>query len=185
MIDFGDLLARVATRAAAGSPELPPIVSPEDIAEAESALGFPLHPLLAQLYRRIGNGGFGPEYGILGLSKTGRTSDVGLTAVEEYRQRRVSDATDTRWFWPEGVLPILTWGCSMYACVDCRSEAGTVLLFEPNPIDDGQWAEAWFVDSPSLAEWLDTWISGQGWYEEENIDEEVDMPRWEDAASRA
>ncbi|MFI7617166.1 hypothetical protein ACIBP6_38655 [Nonomuraea terrae] len=37
----------------------------------------------------------------------------------------------------------------------------------------------------SLADRLDTWIGGQGWYEEENIDEEVDIPRWEDAASRA
>lgn len=36
----------------------------------------------------------------------------------------------------------------MYACVDCRSVDGTVLLFEPNP---GDLDEAWYVDSSSLA----------------------------------
>ncbi|WP_206184445.1 SMI1/KNR4 family protein [Thermoactinospora rubra] len=183
MIDFDDPLTRVATRAAAETTTLPPVLSSEDIARAESTLGFPLHPLLAQLYKKIGNGGFGPEYGILGLTEGGHTSDAGLTAVEEYRQRRAADPSEPGWFWPEGVLPILTWGCAMYACVDCRSEAGTVLLFEPNPVDDGRWADAWFVDSPSLAEWLDTWTRGLGWYED--ADNDLDMPRWEDAAGRA
>lgn len=86
-----------------------------------------------------------------------------------------------------GVLPILDWGCAMYAAVDCRSETATVLLFEPNAMtDDG--AAAWFVDAGSLAEWLETWLAGTGWYREdayENTDEEPeDMPPWELAASR-
>jgi hypothetical protein len=42
----------------------------------------------------------------------------------------------------------------MYAGVDCRSEDGTVLLFEPNPGDPHA---AWSIDTPSLAAWLENY----------------------------
>jgi len=37
------------------------------VATVESRLGFGLPPLLRELYTQVGNGGFGPGYGILGL----------------------------------------------------------------------------------------------------------------------
>ncbi|WP_371129520.1 hypothetical protein [Streptomyces sp. TLI_105] len=43
---------------------------------------------------------------------------------------------------------------------------------------------AWFVDAGSLAEWLETWLAGSGWYEEDMVDEEFDMALWANAASR-
>lgn len=61
----------------------------------------------------------------------------------------------------------------MYACVDCRSPQAPVLLFEPNGDDP---AQAWFLDSPGLTDWLHAWLRGTGWYEEEN--EGVDMALW-------
>jgi hypothetical protein len=66
-----------------------------------------------------------------------------------------------------GVLPILDWGCGMYAAVDCLDPVAPVLLFEPNAGPD-DWADAWFLDSPSLAQWLDRWLAGTGWWEEED-----------------
>ncbi|MFD1933065.1 MULTISPECIES: SMI1/KNR4 family protein [Nonomuraea] len=174
MIESDDLVSRVLARASAECDDLRP-ASEDAVAEAETRLGFPLHPLLRALYERVGDGGFGPDYGVLGLR----------SAVEEYGSRRDADPSDPGWFWPEGVLPILTWGCAMYACVDCRSDDGAVLLFEPNPISDGNWADAWFVDAPGLAEWLERWLAGRGWYEEDNVDEEIVMSPWTEVAGRA
>jgi hypothetical protein len=28
------------------------------------------------------------------------------------------------------------------------------------------WADAWFLDSPSVAQWLTSWLDGTGWWEE-------------------
>jgi len=46
-------------------PEIGPPASREQIERCEAALGFPLPELLRRLYAEIGNGGFGPGYGLL------------------------------------------------------------------------------------------------------------------------
>lgn len=121
------------------------------MARAETVLGFALPPLLAGLYTGIADGGFGPEYGLLPLH----------SAVERYLANRASGRTDPDWTWPEGVLPISDWGCAMLACVDCRSEKSTVLLYEPSA-DEAD--HAWYVDATSFAEWLRAWLDGTAWY---------------------
>ena len=123
-----------------------------------------MHPLLSGLYTTVADGGFGPDYKLLGLLDRS-TSDLGRTAVDEYVAFRQADPEDPGWFWPEGVLPVLHWGCGMYACVECRCEDGTVLMFEPNGIED--WTQAWYVDAPGVAVWLERWLDGSGWYEED------------------
>ena len=45
-----------------------PPVETEVIASAESILSFGLPELLRQCYLRVGNGGFGPGHGIIGLA---------------------------------------------------------------------------------------------------------------------
>ncbi|MFD0148615.1 SMI1/KNR4 family protein [Streptomyces sp. NPDC055721] len=179
MIAIEDLVPRVAAKAKATSTALPPAASAEEVAAAEAVLGFALPPLLASLYREVANGGYGPDYQLLPLVGAGRT------VLSDYRSERSSSAEGETPYWPAGVLPILDWGCGMYAAVDCRSETATVLLFEPNAIvDDG--AAAWFVDSGSLAEWLETWLAGTGWYQEDAAehDDVTEPTPWETAASR-
>jgi hypothetical protein len=61
----------------------------------------------------------------------------------------------------------------MYACVDCRDRTGPVLLFEPNADAAG---DAWFVDAPTLTDWLTAWLDGTGWYEETN--DGMELARW-------
>jgi hypothetical protein len=179
VIAIEDLVPRVAAKARATSPMLPPTASAEEVAAAEAALGFALPPLLASLYREVANGGYGPDYQLLPLVGPGRT------VLSEYQSERSASAEGETPYWPAGVLPILDWGCAMYAAVDCLSEAATVLLFEPNAMaDDG--AAAWFVDAGSLTEWLETWLAGTGWYREDADEyEDVGEPTpWEMAASR-
>ncbi|MGW5636902.1 SMI1/KNR4 family protein, partial [Streptomyces sp. NPDC003832] len=134
-------------------------------------MGFPLPPLLAELYLRIGDGGFGPEYGLLPLLDSPPSGEP--AAVVQYLANRESGRRDPDWPWPEGVLPISHWGCAMYACVDCLAPEATVLLFEPNADTSDS---AWYVDAPSLETWLRTWVEGTGWYEEANDD--MDMAPW-------
>ncbi|GAA2729616.1 SMI1/KNR4 family protein [Actinocorallia aurantiaca] len=154
MTDHDELLRRVAERAVQESGGTLPRATAEQIKEAEAALGFPLPPLLSRLYQEVGNGGFGPEYQLLPLIGEGRT------AVSDYQAEHVPGQ------WPTGVLPILDWGCAMYAAVDCTDARAPVLLFEPNAVED-DWSAAWFQDADSLSDWLQAWLSGTGWYEEE------------------
>ncbi|MFE0591363.1 SMI1/KNR4 family protein [Micromonospora echinospora] len=184
MANYTELLARIADRArddeetgvlTAG---LPAPLPEQTIDSAEERLGFALHPLLATIYRDFANGGFGPDEQLFSLTD-GPTAEQ---AVECYLQARARYA-GTEWAWPEGVLPILTWGCGMYACVDCRSEEGTVLLFEPNPGDPDV---AWWIDSPSLAAWFGHYVDDTGWWVKAEAGEDLDeMAPWPDARERA
>lgn len=177
--DFDDLVQRVARRAASDSKSLPGPVGGAQIAEAERQLGYALHPLLARLYREVADGGFGPDYRLLPLLGPG-------SVVGEYLTRREASAGAEHPEWPAGVVPILTWGCAMYAGVDCLSGEGQVLLFEPNAYSGGSWERCWFLDSPGLAAWLETWLAGTGWFEEDAYDgdDTVEPQPWDPAASR-
>lgn len=175
MTESEQLLARVADKARNTRPwgwtSLPEPVEADTLSRAEAALGFHLPPLLADLYLRIGDGGFGPEYGLLPLLDSPPSGEP--AAVVQYLANRKSSRKDPDWPWPEGVLPISHWGCAMYACVDCHSPEAAVLLFEPNA---GDCDHSWFVDAPTLTDWLQAWVDGTGWYEEMN--EELEMTPW-------
>ncbi|GGP81807.1 SMI1/KNR4 family protein [Streptomyces calvus] len=175
MTEHEQLLTQVADKARNtrpwGWPSLPDPVDAATLARAEAALGFPLPPLLAGLYLRIADGGFGPAYGLLPLLDSAPSGEP--AAVPQYLANRAGGREDPDWPWPEGVLPISHWGCGMYACVDCRTPEAPVLLFEPNPGDPDL---AWYLDAPGLTQWLHTWLRGAGWYEEEN--DGMDLVLW-------
>ncbi|MFD8308195.1 SMI1/KNR4 family protein [Streptomyces sp. NPDC059690] len=181
MTENEQLLARVAAKARNTRPygwtSLPAPVATDTLSRAEAALGFCLPPLLADLYLRIGDGGFGPEYGLLPLLDGPPAGEP--AAVVQYLANRESGRKDPDWPWPEGVLPISHWGCAMYACVDCRSPEATVLLFEPNPGDPDH---AWFVDTPTLADWLRSWVEGTGWWDV--MEDDFQMAPWPDFRMR-
>ena len=103
------------------SPEIAPPLEADARSRAERALGFPLPALLAALYAKIGNGGYGPGYGLLGVAG-GATDDRGYDAVELYALYRQPDPDDPSWAWPEGLPPLCHWGCAIYGCVDCTRE---------------------------------------------------------------
>ncbi len=143
-----DLVNRVAERAHADGLDLPPPLDANTIQAAETQLGFKLPPLLTALYQHVCSGGFGPDCQVFKLV----ADDLTQTVVSTYLFRRANTA---QWHWPEGVLPILDWGCAMNACVDCRHEDAQVLVYEPD--------DCWFIDSPSLAAWLTQHLDNTGW----------------------
>ncbi|MEV7233200.1 hypothetical protein AB0N06_04195 [Streptomyces sp. NPDC051020] len=56
---------------------------------------------------------------------------------------------------------------------------------EPNAGLD-EWADAWFLDSPSVAQWLISWLDGTGWWEEEVMmaEDGLQPTPWLDTARR-
>jgi len=110
-----------------------------------------------RLYTEIGNGGFGPGYGVLGLTG-GHGDDSHKTAVELYREAH-STALSPWSFLPMSTLPLCYWGCAIYSFVDCTQPEGPIWGWDPNPGPVGQ--EAFFRQPLVLAEWLDRWVSGR------------------------
>ncbi|MGO1078235.1 SMI1/KNR4 family protein [Inquilinus sp. CA228] len=132
---------------------------PNDIADDERQLGFSFPPLLKRIYTEIGNGGFGPGYGLIGLTN-GVPDDTGKTGPAIYRQLRDGASEDPFCEWPERLLPICHWGCAILSCVDCSDPNFRVQIFDPNVHDGDDWADAFFEESPSFEEWIGAWASG-------------------------
>jgi len=127
---------------------------------AESRIGFRMPAVLRALYLTVGNGGYGPAYGLLGLVGGAKNED-GLDAVGVYERFRRPDSADSHWSWPTALLPVGHLGCAMFACVDCNSSEGALVWFEPNPHAHGEpWDDAFVPLNISLESWLLRWLEG-------------------------
>jgi SMI1/KNR4 family protein SUKH-1 len=127
-----------------------------DITSDERRLGFALPPLMKRLYTEIGNGGFGPGYGLIGLTN-GVPDDTGKAGPAIYEQLRSSRSD---WDWPIGLLPICHWGCAIMSCVDCAAPNFRMRIFDPNVHDGDDWADAFFEECVSFESWIGAWASG-------------------------
>lgn len=105
-----------------------PPASSDFIDAAERRLGFSLPPLLRRCYLEVGNGGFGPGYGIIGV-EGGCASDFG-NLVETYELFAEYRESEGNCEWQRGLLPFCEWGCNMYSCVDCIDPQYAVYLSE-------------------------------------------------------
>jgi hypothetical protein len=68
----------------------------KDVAKVEKALGFRLPTQLRQLYLEIGDGGFGPWFGIRRLSNW----------AKDYAKLRADVPAERGREWPEALLPM-------------------------------------------------------------------------------
>lgn len=145
----------IAPRCPMGNYDKPkafPPAEPVEIAEAEAELGFPLPPLLRRLYGEVGDGGFGPGYGLLPV-RHGRDEPGQSESLVEVRNKL---AVDPRW--RQFLLPICEWGCAIWSCLDCRSGDGPIVTVA---------GEEPFVDTGHvLRSWLAAWIAGVDLWEE-------------------
>jgi hypothetical protein len=127
-----------------------PLLTPagaEAVDEAEGRLGRRLPEPLRTLFLEVGNGSFGPGYGVLGLAGGHRDSG-GQTAVDML-------GLHAR---PPAVLwPLCHWGCGIYSLVDCASPDATIWGFDPNPAGDVP--EALFPEDLTLTVWFERWIT--------------------------
>ncbi len=132
---------------------------PIDVANDEKRLGFTLPPLMKRLYMEIGNGGFGPGYGLIGLTN-GVPDDTGKTGPTIYKQLRTAHPDEPNWKWPDRLFPICHWGCAILSCVDCADSNFRMRIFDPNVHDGDDWADAFFEESAGFEMWIRAWASG-------------------------
>jgi hypothetical protein len=168
---MSDLVLQIRDRATSpagptefGGPHrtLNPPANPECIARAEAVIGHRLPPLLVRLYSEVGNGGFGPDYGLLGIGD-GTGADGG-DGVAVYRVHRKPREYDPHWSWPAHLLPLVECGCAMNLCVDCSSPEGKIVWFEPNARLPGRpWDNTFIPLSCDLAELMEAWVRGESW----------------------
>lgn len=151
-----------------------PPVSPKGLQTAEHALGFQLPELLRAMYLEIGNGGFGPQYGIVGT--TGGATLDGCTLESCYQGMLRLEQENPVWRWPAHLLPVANYGCGTWSCVDCDYKKLPMILWDPNNLDsalDGadarlNWGNAFWDQGYSLNGWLTDWLA----------DGEPPEPKW-------
>ena len=159
MPKLDDRLVEALRARAGGAPRLDDV----DLGAGETRIGVELPGRLRDLYRRVGNGGFGPGYGIVGFVG-GARDDLGRDVVEDYLIRSRPHPDDPAWSWPSNLLPICHWGCGIYSCVDCSSEDAPVVRFDPN-VFAGDWSACFAPERESLAQWLQAWLVGEEMFE--------------------
>ena len=168
-MDHGALIDKIRRRAQShgfdmhehGLPPKPD--APFDLslrARIEVDLGFTLPDLLVDVLHQVGNGGFGPGYGLMGLGPDGFTDDMGHTVDTLYDAfRRDSESDPTLFRWPEGFLPLCHLGCALYDCLALDDDE--IILWEPTLFEEGQDVRtAMFPYGLSLSEWLEHWAKG-------------------------
>lgn len=153
------MIRSLVSRIAAHSPshsksEISPRAAREDIAEAEQTLGFPIPELLRACYLDVGNGGFGPGWGVIGV-RGGYESDYG-TLAGTHAQLKGDRELEQR-TWPSALLPFCDWGANIFTCVSCLESTHPIVVFEdfelsPQDYELDRFFEMWIegVDLPSL-----------------------------------
>ena len=143
------LLARIRDYAMARTGALPFGPASEPLVErAEQALGLSIPTLLRSCYLTVGNGGFGPGYGVIGLSG-GYASDYGCI-VEAYELLKRDQESEGR-RWREGLLPFCEWGCNIFSCVDCQGPKNQIYIFENFDV----WPQGYTIEG-----FFEAWMKG-------------------------
>jgi len=103
-------------------PPLYPVATEAEIADAERRLGFSLPLFLRRIYAEVGNGGFGPGGGLIGID-SGYPDSEGRRLPEKYDFLRAQG-------WPEKLLPLWDWGCGSWSCVDAATPEGDIVTMD-------------------------------------------------------
>lgn len=142
-------------------------VTEEELVQAETQLGFVLPALLRRIYREVGNGGFGPGYGLVPLNELPPNGGHDTTSlVAEYQGMKAFSQHDIDEYfaeeeekpalWPERGLLLCDWGCNIYSCLDCSSSELPIFRMDSNE----NFLVEWAIEAPSLHQWLERWIDG-------------------------
>ena len=134
--------------------------SAKAIAEAEKSLDFALPRVLKRVLLEVGNGGFGPGHGLLGV-RGGATDEYGNSMVDLYDGLSATNPDDPGWKWPERLVPLCPWGDSTYSCVDCSVPEGQLVTYDANGYRPGMDLDRFFAPQDLAVDaWLRLWAEG-------------------------
>jgi len=130
----------------------------EQIEAAESQIGFRLPELIREIYLHIGNGGFGPGYGIGGVEGGMEIYECSLAQnviecreVEDFFAEICGDEEEKpNWHWGDQYIVYCYWGCTVTTLVDCASPSLPVIS-----LDDASMAPH---SSKTLRQWWTDWL---------------------------
>lgn len=149
-------------------PNHAPPVSESDLVRVEALLGFGLPPLLRQMYLQVGNGGFGPGYGLYPLDNaedpkafcndsllTTSLALRSMTTEEFVRYWKQGTGEDEMELsdWPEQILEVCEWGCNIYSYLDCSQPGYPVLRLDHNTA-----VRRFTLEALSFRQWLEAWL---------------------------
>ena len=137
--------------------KVPPPVSLVELEIAEKKLGFQLPSLLRALYLQIGNGGFGPGYGLIGLNDKG-AKNYHITLVDGYLEGITFVHPDYP-PWPKQLIVICDWGDNITSALDWTSAQCPVYRFNGDRYAEGPFESVMELESPSLQTWLEDWLN--------------------------
>jgi len=124
----------------------------DQVCEAEKALGFRLPVLLRRLYLEVGNGGFGPNYGV-------ESTEMIVALYNRYSQENPGEPN---WQWPNGLVPLISGGCLYFECVYFSLPPHPVVLFDGGAFDPKKPLVCSLKPiSPSLQSRLEAWLEGK------------------------
>jgi hypothetical protein len=146
-------------------PTIAPPATAAEVEAAEAALGFAIPPLLQRLYTEVGNGGFGPNYGLEGvptIPPVAGTADI-VALYEMYCCEPPPD--HAAHVWPRGWVPLIGGGCLYMECVDFLHPPHPVALFDGGDCQLERPAiESFRPVAESLEARLEAWLAGkQAW----------------------
>lgn len=145
--------------AARSAGKIEPLPSPphrpataSEVDEAEELVGHSMPLLLRRLYLEVGNGGFGPGYGILGL-RGGHGVPPDGRALDRYAQAASNPTIGG------SLVPVCDWGCAIESYVDWADPDGRMWGLDPNPT--GEVELALHPQEMRLVDWLAHWVEGR------------------------
>jgi hypothetical protein len=148
-----DMLPYVVTVPAGASlyRRYPPVTKAE-LRAAEARLGFAFPPLFRRVYLEVGNGGFGPGYGLLGLTDRGpQLYDKNL--VDWYIVLTTTIPAEHPQ-WPRQYITLCDWGCNITSVLDWTNPQGPILRHRGDRGTDN----VLVPEASSLQKWLEDWL---------------------------
>ncbi|WNZ56017.1 SMI1/KNR4 family protein [Microbulbifer sp. MKSA007] len=122
--------------------------------EFKEKTGIELPVSLVELYKEKGNGGFGPDCGMLGII-TGHKTDLDDSILSLYQSFCSGDPDDPNWVWPKELVPFIHVGCAIHYCIDSTSSASSVIEFDPTDYASEVGPKDHFREvCPSFMEWV-------------------------------
>jgi hypothetical protein len=130
-----------------------PCLSQETIKRFEDESGLRVPVLLRRIYTEVGNGGFGPAWGINELDNDDENSIGGWSRIE---RRELPDGLPSGW--PNPLLRICDIGCNAY--FGLASGDDRLCIYIVDPLQGTDDPVSWLLpQEKSLYNWLIEWVS--------------------------